>query len=527
MCESGLKSIKKSIQKYKHSKKAAGSESISEDSAQEETEESLISPAEAIRYAFAEKRILLRFIAFILFIITVLCAVFGFAHSINLSNKRTAKYYSDAGSVCTGIIAKYGTCKNERLDEEYGKDLWRISGLSYARQMDFNGDGEDELLVAYNDSGIYYYEIWGYDGGEFIKYHSDKANTDSSDIALGSWITVYRHRGKYYIGRISDEDSAKIELLALKNKKFKSVSECEYDAKNDIYAVKGKINSLDFETIKLSFLSPDRAEKTVDTVVSNIEEFDTEDIKQIESEKTPDELKADAYYEIIERYNEKYGKAAYNSEESTCFADGLAVVSLIDFNGDSNEELMLIFRRDKKISGEDKKGNYIMETEPEYCMNIYSWNGTAAKEIFEIEGLSSYQHNTDNAVFYILQKDGGKINICSNSYSVSEKSSKVWKASSRISTMNDDGAFETAYLASASSNYGEMTYSIDGKRVYRREFKEKGYEVPYFCNEDSYDTSEFTVTHLQGSVSNSSEIRNVISSTVKTIKEINPNYNAD
>lgn len=390
--------------------------------------------------------------------------------------------------------------------------------------MDFNGDSIDELLVAYNDSGVYYYEIWAYDGDDFIKIHSDKANTIDSDAALGSWITVYHHRGKYYLGKLSSEEQNQVDLYAMKGNKFKADFSCEYDAKNDIYAVKGESNSLDFETIRLSFISSTKAEKTVDTVTANIEVFDTEDIRTIESEKTPEELKAQAYYNIIERYNEKYGKAEYKSESNICYAGGLAVVDLIDFNGDSNEELLLVYRHDKKVAGEDDEGNYIMKTEPEYRMEVYSWNGTVAKEIFENEGLSTFQNNENSQIFYILQNDSGKINICDNSYTSSEGSSRKRKSTSRISVMTDEEAFETSFIAVISNSYGEITYTINGERVYRREFNEKGYIVPYFCNEDDYDKNKFTVTLLQGRASDSGTIRTRIGETVKTIKQINPDY---
>lgn len=475
-----------------------------------------------------DKEHFLKIMASVIFVLFILLFILSFGITIHNNTNKSNKFVKDAGAVCTKIMSNHGVGKTETLDIKYGENLYRLTGLSFVRQMDFDNDNSPELLVAYDDSGIYYVEVWGYDGKDFVNLYSDKANFDEENITAGSSITIYHHNSKYYIGKLSKEEKGKMNLYGLNGNKFKQSKSCDYDIINDIYAVKNKINSTEFETIKLSFISSVRAEKTIETTLSHLDAFGAEDIAKIESQKSEAEKKADAYYNIIEKCNYKYGKASYKSESKETYADGLAVVDLIDFNADGNKELLLIYRYNKKVSGEDKEGNLIIKEVPTYHMEVYCWNGTSAKLCYENDGLNEYQESKKNEIFYILQKDGDKTNICSNSYVYGENTDRVWRATSKIITMNDKNNFEDSFVAIANCNYGHMTYKINDKKVYRKDFKSDGYVVPYFCNDDNnFDSSKFTVTVLQTNSQTPNKIQTVISKTQSTIKELNPDYKTD
>lgn len=81
----------------------------------------------------------------------------------------------------------------------------------------------------------------------------------------GCRLTIYSHGGKYYIGEIG-EDGKTMQLSTLSFGKFKSSRECEYDAANDIYAIKGEINTENFETVSFSYISANRAESLAERV---------------------------------------------------------------------------------------------------------------------------------------------------------------------------------------------------------------------------------------------------------------------
>lgn len=474
------------------------------------------------------KEYFLKSMAIFIYVIFILIFVLSFTIKMNNIANENNKFIADAKIVCTKIMSHHGVGKTERIDAQYGENLYRLTGLSFVRQMDFNNDDSPELLVAYDDNGIYYVEVWGYDGKDFINLYSDKANSNDAYISAGSSITLYHHNSKYYIGKLSEDEEGKMDLYSLNGNKFKKSKSCDYDIVKDIYAVKNKINSTDFETIKLSFISSVRAEKTIDITLSHIDEFGAEKIVKIEDEKTDAQKKAEAYYNIVEKYNNKYGKASYKSSLSQNYVDGLAVVDLIDFNADKNEELLLIYRYNKKVSSTNKEGDLILIEVPTYYMEVYCWNGTSAKLCYENEGLSGYQENSKNEIFYILQKDGDKTNICNNSYAYGEKSNRVWQATSRILSMNEENTFESSFTAVASCNYGYMKYKINDERVYRDEFNSKGYVVPYFCNNDNnYDSSKFTVTVLQTNSQSPNKIQSVVSNTESTIKKLNPDYKPD
>lgn len=475
-----------------------------------------------------DKEHFLKVMASVFFVLFIFIFVLSFGINIYSSENKNNKFIKDAGAVCTKIMSNYGVGKTENLDIKYGENLYRLTGLAFVRQMDFNNDDSPELLLAYDDNGIYYVEVWGYERKDFVKLYSEKANFDEENITAGSSISIYHHNSRYYIGKLSKEEKGKMDLYALSRNKFKKSRSCEYDIINDIYAVKSKINSTEFETIKLSFMQPLRAEKTIETTLALLNDFGAKDIQTIESEKTEEQKKADAYYNIIGKYNNKYGKATLKTTSKKNYISGLAVADLIDFNADGNEELLLIYRYNKKVSDEDKEGNLIIKEVPTYYMEVYCWNGTAAKLCYENDGLNVYQESKKNETFYILQKDGDKTNICTNSYDYGENSNRVWKATSRISTMTNDSSFEDSFVAKVNCNYGHMTYKINNKKVYRKDFDSKGYVVPYFCNDkNNYDSSKFTVNVLETEYQNSSKLQSVISKTESTIKKINPDYKTD
>ena len=107
------------------------------------------------------------------------------------SNKAQQKLRQDAGEVCSKLISAYGVCKTMPLEEE---NQYQLTGLSYVRQMDFDSNGDSELLAAYLDGGEYKIEVWGYSGGDFSKLYGGRANTNAN--VNGCRLTNYSHGNK-------------------------------------------------------------------------------------------------------------------------------------------------------------------------------------------------------------------------------------------------------------------------------------------------------------------------------------------
>lgn len=102
------------------------------------------------------RRAALKWLAVALFVLAVVIAIISFAVSLHNQSKWNERFCDQAGQVCTDYIAKYGACRWESMDERYGKKMARMTGVSYLRRMDFNGDGRDELLICYLEKGLYF-----------------------------------------------------------------------------------------------------------------------------------------------------------------------------------------------------------------------------------------------------------------------------------------------------------------------------------------------------------------------------------
>lgn len=469
------------------------------------------------------RSVFLKLIAFVLFVIAILIFIIAFSHSINSQNEKNQKFYTDAGKVCTEYITEYGTAKTESLkSDEYGKGMTALTGLCYARQMDFNSDGNDELMLCYNNRNIYTLEVWGYVDDEFTKLYSEEANK-TQDKKDGSWIAFYYKNNKYYICKSTPEKPTEVALLALKGDTFKQSSSCDYDYKNNIYSVKGEINAQDFETIKLSVIKSSKAEQIIDIMTSNIESFNTVSISAINSQKTESQLKADAYYKIIDGRNERFGKAKVVKDGSNSYIDGLALVKLVDFDGDDNEELLLVYRKMvKQRSTNAYSGESIVIETPTYCMEVYSWNGAVTQKVFSVDSISNYMNNS--SINYIILKNNDKsVDICSNSYSYVDEYN--YTASSRIYKYKDN-RFNSAFSAREENSYGYKNYYLDGKYSYRSDFNNRAFEVPKFLNDDGdYDKTKYNMIYFAGSIND--DFENTVNDTVKTIGELNKSYNAD
>lgn len=468
---------------------------------------------------------LLKALSAVLFLIFTALIVIIFISNIHSSNRELKKYYTDAGTVCSDIMTNFGSCKTAASDVS---GLWNMGGLCYIRQLDFDGDSSDELLIAYNKSGTYYAEVWGYKGKEFTNFYRNPINCIDINGISASFITIYSRNGKYYLGITDSEDISKMMMLQLKGEEFKeSTHTCEYDAENDLYAIKGKI-STDVETVRLSYLSDSKAEKLVDMVNHNLDSFITKpDSQKTNAPKTEEQIKADAYYNIALKRIEKYGKPSLENDDETCYADGLAVVSLVDFDADENDELLLISRRGKKISYTDKQGNLITEEVPEYRLEVFGWQDGKTVKLFENDGVSQMQDKDRKEIFYILRLNDNKtVDICNNTYTYGKRSDKVWTGSSRISSL-EDGEFTTYFSAEISYQYGDISRRINDEYVSRSKFNSSGYKVPYFCSEDDYDENIYKLTYLQNTPDKSSDVKAVIDETNKTLSALNSSYIAN
>ncbi|MDE6659728.1 MAG: hypothetical protein K2K01_06405, partial [Eubacterium sp.] len=496
----------------KKPKKKKKEEAPPELSVQEEAVVQPINNEETSISLSKKQRVLHKLLIVVLFFGAIAAFIAVFTMKIYNSDKSAAVFNENAANVCSDLMSDVGTSKIEHLDSQQSADTWHILGISCVRRIDFNDDGKDELLVAYFQGGKYYVEVWGDNGKKFARLYKDEVNSLEKYPNLGSWLTIYHKSGKYYIGKLNDDQS--MNLLKLKGHEFEKDEKCFFDPEESLYIMDDEINNSDFETIQFSALTSARADYYLNMVNDTLAQFIHKKDTNENRPKTNEENKASAYSKIIDDKISKLGEPQVAALGSSVYADGVAVVSLVDFNGDGNSELLIISRNKKDYDDTDAC--------PKYLTEVFGWDGKLVKKFYEEETTSTYFDNSKTDIFYILQKKGKKTNLCWNKYSYGEDPDVSWTGLSTIVEMVDAENFEISQTAYKRKNYDYIGYKLNGEYTYERAFEEVGYVVPYFCNDDSkYDAKAFSVSLLKCNESKKTDIEKLIEQTEKVIKQIN------
>lgn len=428
---------------------------------------------------------------------------------------KNEKFCNDAGKVCADYIIKYGNCSYENLYTAYNIVGYRMTGLCYARQMDFDNDGNDELFVCYNDSGEYYTEVWGYNNDKkFISLFHEKA-TQSDDITKDAWVTIYYKNNKYYIGIHDKNDITKVDLYQLKGEEFEKKRSCTYDEQLEAFVIKDKVQYNSFERIRFSVLNEKKAIVTANLISDIIDDFTTE--QGLTNAANSGKSLKSAYNEIVQNHLQAYGAPSYKTEDGYSYIDGLAFVKQVDFDGDDTNELLLMYRKAVRVREEDYNGNYVATTKDTYYCEVYKYNGKKAVMVYQKDSVSNLL-NDQEAAYVILKKAKNKTYLCTNSFS-SENYGRIVNARSNV--LKFDGERLVPHRKSSYYNeYGYTQYYIDDERVYRNEFRERGYGVPFFDGEESYDESVYDVIFLQQKTDDAVDMESQISATTTEISKL-------
>lgn len=470
-----------------------------------------------------------KFNAFVCFILAVIIGITSISSVISVSNKRIERFNKEAGIVCTKYIAEYGDCKYDLTETASGgNEYYSMTGVCAVREMDFGNDKKSELMICFSDNGKYMLEIWGFHGGDFQKLYSSPASDGKKDSGE-SFIAFYRKNNKYFILKNSQKNPEELGIYMLNGKEFIRKKDIAY---YDFFSGTVTLNEKDItgkcEFISLSRISQAKALRLQDRVEQGISDFIQYriDTSEITKEKTPEEQRNEAYYGIVEKYNEKYGFASVKADGRYAYIDGLGAAELIDFNNDSKEELLLVYRRNKKVSTEVRpySDEYVLELVPTYYLEVWSFDGTKANLIYSNEGISSGVSNDSKTRYFILETKENKINICSNTASYSENNNKNTFISKRMVLEKD--SFKAEYKSEIRSNYGYKYYYINDERIYNeREFNEKGYEIPLFMDKNrQYNSNVFEVTYMEALTKYRNDMEDTVLNTRSNIKKLNPDY---
>lgn len=90
---------------------------------------------------------------------------------------------------------KYGEGEAVGIDE-YAHGA---QGVAYAKLIDFDGDGQDELLIEYSDEPVdredkaaaAHLEVWAYKDGDIKKVYSPEVNVSAQEACVSIWLCEY------------------------------------------------------------------------------------------------------------------------------------------------------------------------------------------------------------------------------------------------------------------------------------------------------------------------------------------------
>lgn len=466
----------------------------------------------------AKQRWLLLLAFIIILAIIIVVTVFSTLHIVTDEAKRQSEFNDAAGIVCMDYEETYGPAGFDNLHNK-GILGCRMTGLCYVRDLDFNNDNRSELLLCYRQGTKYNYEVWGYSGDQFVMLHQAPIHQTEKE-SDHAWFTIYTKNGHNYLCEHDPENVKKAEILELKGTKFVHKDTVSFDTSDGIYSVKGKKQPDSFERIKMAVINSHEASTLSEKIQDKVDKYIGKTKPNTGHAQKVNMM--NAYYAIVMDYNNKYGEAEFVDGKTVDYIDGLAYVSLIDFNNDDVDELILAYRRPINTKMLNDRGEYVATTIDRYFCDVYAWNGTNAWRVFQQEGLGSMLN--DKAQKYILLKHAsGKTMLCFNTFT-KENYDRVIEGSSKILKFNGQ-TFKATTKAWYRDEYGYKEFRYNGKYVNQYTFEhDGGYQVPFFDGKEILTDSDYTVIYLQTDKDNDQRINNIVSNTVDTIKKLNKGY---
>lgn len=107
-----------------------------------------------------------------------------------------------ANELFTDKILEYQKKYGEGEAVEMGNSLYGAQGVGYAKLIDFDGDGQDELLIEYSDEPVdrednaaaARAEVWAYQDGEIKKVYTPEVTVSHQEASVSIWLEEYEDK---------------------------------------------------------------------------------------------------------------------------------------------------------------------------------------------------------------------------------------------------------------------------------------------------------------------------------------------
>lgn len=104
-----------------------------------------------------------------------------------------------ANELFTDKILEYQKKYGEGEAVEFDEYAHGAQGVAYAKLIDFDGDGQDELLIEYSDEPVdrenqavaAHLEVWAYKDGDIKKVYSPEVNVSAQEACVSIWLCEY------------------------------------------------------------------------------------------------------------------------------------------------------------------------------------------------------------------------------------------------------------------------------------------------------------------------------------------------
>lgn len=182
---------------------------------------------------------------------------------------------------------KYGEGEAVGFDEyAYG-----AQGVAYAKLIDFDGDGQDELLIEYSDEPVdrgdnaaaAHLEVWAYKNGEIEKVYTPEVNVSHQEACVSVWLDEYE--GKIGFSQWYDHGTA-IKQSDLSGESGPSAHEYQvkfigYDGKSfkamtDLVAP-NEVGSASLGGFGFLYADESSVKSTIGTVATTLEQLKSKD----------------------------------------------------------------------------------------------------------------------------------------------------------------------------------------------------------------------------------------------------------